>query len=130
MIQIEPMITLPDFDASEFDCKCGCGLNNMKPMFLWMLQQARTEARVPFIITSGSRCKKHNEAVGGKDHSEHLTGEAADVLAETPFIYFRILKAALDVGFKRIGLGPNYIHLGGRYLNTAQGVAWNYYEKG
>lgn len=127
MIQINPMIVLPDFEAGEFDCKCGCGLNNMQPVFLWILQQARTEAQVPFVVTSGSRCEAHNRDVGGKEYSEHLTGEAADILVRTPFEFFRIVKAALDVGIVRIGIGPGFVHLGGRYLNTPRGVMWHYY---
>ena len=57
------VIKLPNFSEKEFDCKCGCGLNNMKSTFLWKLQLARTEAQIPFIVTSGFRCKKHNKDV-------------------------------------------------------------------
>lgn len=126
MIKIEPMITLPDFNADEFDCKCGCGLNNMKPVFLWKLQQCRTEAGVVFIITSGSRCEKHNRDEGGRSISEHLTGEAADVLTSSSHVRFKILQAAFRVGFTRIGIGPTSIHLGDKYSYPQQ-VAWDYY---
>lgn len=126
MIEIAPMITLPDFYDYEFDCKCGCGLNNMDPVFLWKLQQARTEAQVSFTITSGCRCEKHNKAVGGKSSSEHLTGQAADILVPNSQVRFRILKAAFWAGFTRIGIGPTYIHLGNKRGN-AQQVVWTYY---
>ena len=128
MIEITPMITLDDFSDWEFNCKCGCGLNNMKPMFLWKLQQCRTEAQVKFIITSGSRCKQHNKNVNGRKNSEHLTGEAADIYTESSHVRFRILQAALRVGFTRIGIGPTYIHLGHKQ-GVAQMVIWDYYPK-
>ena len=128
MIEIAPMITLPDFSEWEFNCKCGCGLNNMKPMFLWKLQQCRTEAQVKFIITSGSRCEQHNKDEGGKERSEHLTGEAADIYTENSHIRFKILQAAFRIGFTRIGIGPTYIHLGNKHV-APQEVAWDYYPE-
>lgn len=122
---LHPMITLPDFSANEFDCKCGCGLNNMKPVFLWKLQQCRTEAQIPFIIASGSRCYKHNRKIGGKPESEHLTGEAVDISVPEAHIRFRILKAVFSVGFTRIGIGPDFIHLGDK-SSLPQQVVWGY----
>lgn len=126
MIEIAPMIKLPDFHEYEFVCKCGCGLNNMNPKFLWDLQQCRTEARVKFIIISGSRCEEHNKKEGGKLHSEHLYGEAADIFTPNSHIRYKILKAALTTGIRRIGIGPTYIHLGGK-KNYPQEVVWDYY---
>jgi len=103
---------LPDFEAKEFKCMCGCGLNNMTPVFLWRLQQCRTEAGVPFVITSGSRCKEYNKKVGGHPNSSHLTGEAADILIKNGCARYKILNAAFAVGFLHIGVGKNFIHLG------------------
>jgi len=126
MIKITPMITLNDFSDWEFNCKCGCGLNNMTPTFLWKLQQCRTEANVKFIVTSGSRCERYNKDIGGRDNSEHLYGEAADIFTPSSHIRFKILAAAFCVGFKRIGIGPTYIHLGNKTSHPQQ-VAWGYY---
>lgn len=128
MIEIAPMITLNDFSDWEFNCKCGCGLNNMKPVFLWKLQHCRTEAKVRFVIRSGSRCEKHNRDEGGRDNSEHLYGEAADIFVLNSNIRFKILEAAFYVGFKRIGIGPTYIHLGNKSSHPQQ-VVWEYYKQ-
>jgi len=124
------MITLPDFSSYEFDCNCGCGLNNMKPVFLWKLQQCRTEAQRPFTVTSGSRCYEYNRKIGGSSDSdsEHLVGQAARILTPNSHIRFRILKAAFSVGFTRIGIGPDFIHLGDK-LSLPQQVVWDYYNK-
>ena len=125
MIEVAPMIILPNFSADEFDCK-HCGMNNMEALFLWKLQQARTEARTRFDITSGYRCEKHEEEIGKKSKGEHVYGQAADILVTSSHIRFKILKAAFDAGFMRIGIGPNYIHLGNKH-NFPQCVCWTYY---
>jgi uncharacterized protein YcbK (DUF882 family) len=125
MIEIAPMITLPDFNADEFDCK-HCGMNNMNALFLWKLQQARTEAQVKFIITSGYRCEEYEAERGKKSKGEHVYGEAADILTPNSHIRFKVLEAAFGAGFRRIGVGPNFIHLGNK-SNFPQQVCWTYY---
>lgn len=64
----------PNFEKSEFSCKCGCGLNNINYNLVSLLQyNIRPHfGNLPTIITSGSRCQKHNAAVGGIKGSEHL----------------------------------------------------------
>lgn len=43
-----------------------------------LLDPVRERVGVPMIITSGYRCKKVNELVGGVDNSQHMKGEAVD----------------------------------------------------
>jgi len=128
MIKLETTIELPNFYRYEFVCRCGCGLYNMKPEFLIKLQECRILAEVSFIITSGSRCQKYNrfKNMGGKENSEHLTGEASDIEVVNSFDRYKIIQAALDVGFKRIGIGTNFIHLG-ISKTLPRGVIWHYY---
>lgn len=47
---------------------------------------------VPVRITSGYRCKALNDLVGGKESSQHLTGQAADFTVDglTPSEYRRL----------------------------------------
>lgn len=45
----------------------------------------KTISKVIIKITSGYRCEKLNSKVGGKDNSQHKTGEAADI--EVVFIF-------------------------------------------
>jgi uncharacterized protein YcbK (DUF882 family) len=40
----------------------------------------RDVKRRPLNIVSGYRCANHNKRVGGVPYSEHLTGNAADVV--------------------------------------------------
>ena len=67
------------FKKSEFNCKCGCGFNNINYNLVKILEDIRYHfGGNPLIITSGSRCEKYNAAVGGIKGSEHLKGNAAD----------------------------------------------------
>jgi len=99
------------FKASEFDCKDGCGQNEMDKSFIYMLEQARDLAGIPFWINSGFRCPDHNKAVGGKEDSAHLKGLAADIDCNGSYIRLVILRSLLIVGFSRIGIGKNFIHV-------------------
>lgn len=45
----------------------------------------KTISKVIIIITSGYRCEKLNAKVGGKENSQHKTGEAVDI--EAKFIF-------------------------------------------
>ncbi len=47
-----------------------------------VLQPIRDELGVPVRVLSGWRGKRYNYAVGGVKASRHLTGEAADIVAE------------------------------------------------
>lgn len=67
------------FKDSEFTCKCGCGLNLEKDGIKRIADEIREHFGRPAIITSGTRCAKHNKEVGGVSNSYHLTGNAIDI---------------------------------------------------
>lgn len=105
-----------NFSEGEFYCKCGCGFYNMHEGHIIRLQYARDLAAIPFLVNSGCRCPKHNEAVGGKPNSWHPLGEATDisidperlkkygVRASKSEIVGLIIPALLKAKFKRIGI--------------------------
>ena len=97
------------FTIDEFRCP-DCGKAEMNEDFLEALDKARDIAGVPFIITSGFRCKKHNKQVGGKPNSAHLRGLAADIAVQDNKVRFIIVQALLQAGFKRIGIAKKFIH--------------------
>lgn len=66
------------FKKSEFTCKCGCKGNNINMKLVQILDNIRNYFGKPAIITSGCRCKKYNQKVGGVPNSRHITGKAAD----------------------------------------------------
>ena len=66
------------FTVKEIACKCGCGESRIKQEMLDKIEELRILIGKPIIVTSGYRCVKHNEGVGGSKGSGHLTGEAVD----------------------------------------------------
>jgi zinc D-Ala-D-Ala carboxypeptidase len=71
-----------NFSRAELACKCGCDRADMDPLFMDRLQAMRTSVGEPFVITSGFRCKAHNDAVsrdtrGSTDYPH--AGHAADI---------------------------------------------------
>jgi uncharacterized protein YcbK (DUF882 family) len=113
------------FKPDEFKCKCGCGRNEMMPSTLEKLDKARGIAEVAFKITSGFRCEAHNRAVGGKSESAHTQGYAVDIEASMSPSRYSIVKALLEVGFTRIGVGKTFIHADDS-PNLPQNVMWEY----
>ncbi len=117
------------FHSKEFDCKCGCGKNNIKPSLVRMLNIVRERAGpppgTPLIVDSGCRCTAYNIAVGGSPTSSHLTGHAVDIRALSSPTRFKIVTSALLHGFTRIGIGKTFIHLDNDPLKPAS-VFWLY----
>jgi len=97
------------FKLDEFRCPC-CNDLIIDEHLVDMLDVARETAGIPFIITSGYRCVKHNESIGGKPNSAHLRGQAADIGCVDSRSRYAIVRALLEAGFMRIGIAPNFIH--------------------
>ncbi len=57
-------------------------LDNMLDLIFYVLQPLRDRLKKPIIITSGFRCKKVNELIGGKSTSQHLKGQAVDFIVQ------------------------------------------------
>jgi uncharacterized protein YcbK (DUF882 family) len=68
------------FDRHEFKCKDECGFDSVDAELLEVLTDVREHFKLPLIITSGNRCKQYNESIGGKSHSYHTRGMAADIV--------------------------------------------------
>jgi hypothetical protein len=115
---------LMHFKIEEFKCPC-CGKAPMNEKFLHMLDLARTNAGIPFRITSGYRCEKHNLEVGGKPDSAHLKGCAVDIACSDSEMRFKIVSSLLQCGFKRIGEGDVFIHAD-TDSEKPQNVMWLY----
>lgn len=74
--------SIKHFKKSEFICKCGCGLNNIQLDVVKIADEVREHFGNPAIVTSGTRCSKHNKEVGGVANSRHLKGKAIDMYVQ------------------------------------------------
>lgn len=98
------------FTEKELSCKC-CGELVFDRDFKHKLNAAREEAGVPFRITSGYRCDEYNRQINGSETSSHLKGLAVDIDVTRPRARYVILVALIRVGFNRIGIGSDFIHV-------------------
>jgi len=115
------------FKPEEFACPC-CGQINMNEEFIERLDKARYIAGIPFKISSGYRCPKHNAKVGGVPDSAHTKGLAADIVCYKNSTRYRIIEAAINCKLKRIGVGKNFIHLD-YDRDKPWMVMWTYYKE-
>ena len=114
------------FEYSEFDSPDQPGsYENMDVSFLNKLSKARELAAIGFKITSGYRSDDHNAKVGGVPSSSHTIGRAVDIYAPTSTQKYIIINALLQVGFNRIGIAKNFIHVDDD-PNKAEDVIWTY----
>jgi zinc D-Ala-D-Ala carboxypeptidase len=54
-------------------------IENLRNLCINLLQPIRDEIKLPITVSSGYRCAKLNDFVGGASKSQHLTGNAADI---------------------------------------------------
>lgn len=87
-----------------------------------MLERIRAQLGVPIVVTSGYRCQLLNKAVGGVTSSDHVTGQAADIVVPqygTPLQVARALAplvSVLGIGqliYERVG-GKQWVHVSTR----------------
>jgi zinc D-Ala-D-Ala carboxypeptidase len=119
-------MTLKHFSLDEFDSpdSPGSGIH-MDPAFLNMLDATREDAKIPFPVNSGYRTPARNLLDGGKPDSAHLKGHAADIAAPSGTAKFLIIQSALRNGFRRIGVGSNFVHLDND-ISLPPNVIWTY----
>jgi uncharacterized protein YcbK (DUF882 family) len=88
---------------SRWEFKCGhCGrLVGPSADLLAVLQGMRSLKGRSLTIVSGYRCATHNKAVGGVPYSEHLTGNAADVIGGYASANDWHAMGAIGVGVRR-----------------------------
>ncbi|MDO4496748.1 MAG: D-Ala-D-Ala carboxypeptidase family metallohydrolase [Bacteroidales bacterium] len=54
-------------------------IDSLRTLCSSVLEPLRQHYHTPIVVTSGYRCPELNRAVGGKEWSQHLKGQAADI---------------------------------------------------
>ena len=107
-------MNLKHFTFDEFDCpnRPGTGHKFMDREFLGMLDEARDISRIKFKILSGYITKEYNRKFPKiVSSSPHLAGRAAHIFCRCPRKRLIIVESLSMVGFQRIGLAREYIHV-------------------
>jgi zinc D-Ala-D-Ala carboxypeptidase len=116
----------PYFTKAEFDCK-HTGKNDMQPEFMAKLQLLREKYGRSMIVTSGYRHWTHPvEARKGHTTGEHTRGTCADIACTSGAERYKIIQLALQLGFPRIGIAKNFIHLGIGGAGLPSPTIWDY----
>ena len=88
-------------------------INNLRNLCEQVLEPLRQHFGIPVVISSGYRCPALNKAVGGVPNSQHLTGEAADIVMPklADAFYWLIDNVPFDqLGFESRG-STKWIHV-------------------
>lgn len=116
------------FSKAETQCHCGCGGNVINPLLLQKLDQLRDMIGGPLELSCAYRCPKHNSEIPGSvPNSQHVLGNAADVLVPN---YGHCNTAeqlawyAQEIGFDGIGIYPEsgFVHVDVRDGGKSPGV--------
>ena len=122
------MITAKYFRESEFKkCVPACSLQDMKQGTMDKLDAAREIAGIPFVLNSAYRSVEHECKQGRDGTSSHTKGMAVDIRCNSNANRMKIVRALIEAGFVRIGIGKTFVHADDD-ASKSQNVMWHYYE--
>ena len=96
----------------------------MNKNFLFVLDEAREFAGIPFVINSAYRSPNHPLSVKNPS-SSHIKGLAVDIKATDNATRYKIVEALISVGFTRIGIADTFIHVDLDF-DKRQNIIWTY----
>lgn len=115
------------FAAAEFTrCTPSCSIEQMDEDFLRTLDMVREYAGIPLVLTCAYRSVAWDKAKGRTGNSAHTRGKAVDIRCNASTTRWKIVRAAIDAGIRRIGIGENFVHLDND-STLPQCVMWHYY---
>lgn len=105
------MITSKYFSEKEFqNCSPSCSLQNMKQEAMDKFDKAREKAGIPLVINCAYRSPEWDKKKGRSGNSAHTEGAALDIKCNTSETRLKIVRALLEVGCCRIGIGNGFVH--------------------
>tara|TARA_B100001059_G_scaffold233869_1_gene274939 strand:+ start:846 stop:1190 length:345 start_codon:yes stop_codon:yes gene_type:complete len=111
------------FEESEFN-----GFEMMDEKLLSMLDDLREAYGYPIKLTSTYRSPDHPIEAKKSKPGEHAYGAAVDIACVGGEATFKLVKAAIEVGFTRIGISrkSNFVHVGIGYPDAPDTTIWTY----
>lgn len=95
--------------------------------FLALMDRVREKAGIPLVMNCAYRSREWDLAKGRSGNSAHTRRKAMDIRCFSSATRFKIVKAALECGITRIGIGKTFVHLDNDSSLT-QNVIFDYYE--
>ena len=80
-----------------------CQVSNLESLCKLILQPIRDRWRAPIIVTSGFRSETINRLVGGSPNSQHVYGEAADIISYDNRRLFNLITVMIENGEIDVG---------------------------
>lgn len=111
------------FEESEFT-----EFDKMDPKLLEMLDTLRENYGYPIKLTSTYRSPEHPIEARKLKPGEHAHGAAVDIACVGGEATFKLVKAAIQTGFTRIGISRknNFVHVGIGYPGAPETTIWTY----
>ena len=98
-------------------CSCPCAVcknlsesQKINAELIYKIIELEKRVGKQINIHSGRRCPDYNRSIGGYIDSPHITGSAADISVEG-YSMLELAKICVEIGFKRVGIYPNHIHV-------------------
>ena len=96
------------FTKDEMKCPC-CGESKMDEHFMDILDSLRKGGGQPLKVNSGYRCLKYDKEINGAGN--HAQGRAIDLECLDSPLRYDIIRVAVELGFRRIGIARTFLHL-------------------
>jgi uncharacterized protein YcbK (DUF882 family) len=111
------------FNESEFK-----EFDKMDRALLIMLDNLREVYGYPIKLTSTYRSPEHPIEARKAKPGEHTHGAAVDIACVGGEATYKLVKAAIEVGFTRIGISRknNFVHVGVGYEGAPPVTIWTY----
>jgi uncharacterized protein YcbK (DUF882 family) len=111
------------FNESEFS-----EFDKMDKALLIMLDNLREVYGYPIKLTSTYRSPEHPIEAKKAKPGEHAYGAAVDIACVGGEATYKLVKAAIEVGFTRIGISRknNFVHVGVGYEGAPPITIWTY----
>lgn len=114
------------FHPSEFPrCNPPCKKSDMHPDTIARLNRMREIAGIPLVLNCAYRSPAHDRARGRSGTGAHTLGRAVDIRCNSSDTRYKIITAAIEAGFTRIGVAGSFVHVDDSPTH-AQGVVWLY----